>query len=237
MPHHATVVKYYNHSFCNSSGIKTLDGDLVCVTSVGGVDLPGLNAELTEDEIKLYMCFVFDLRLHMLEQIFEQGKKEAGGERLGVRLPHFVDVHCLRCPRGFLSTFAWTGMTFFKVWMTEVAPSYPEQCSRVVLVRTPWIFHSTWSLVRDWMPKRTQVSETAIVVVVDDFVVVLLLCCCYSCSCSCSPAPPPSSHLLLPFPSPPAPNLTPARQRWTSSAMPPPFAWKVALRRLTCALG
>ena len=40
--------------------------------------------------------------------------------------------------------------------MTECAPCYPEQVSRVVLVNTPWLFHRSWSLVKGWMAIRTQ---------------------------------------------------------------------------------
>jgi hypothetical protein len=73
-------------------------------------------------------------------------------------MPSYVDVHDLNCPKGFASNFTPWNITLFKWWLGTLGPCYPEQCSKVVLVNTPWAFYTGWSVAKSWLPARTVVS-------------------------------------------------------------------------------
>ena len=39
--------------------------------------------------------------------------------------------------------------------MGVLGPAYPEQCSHVILVNTPWVFYGGWGITKGWLPTRT----------------------------------------------------------------------------------
>ena len=95
----------------------------------------------------------------MLENIMKKQKKNNNNnkeeQQQNNSLPRFVDIHCLNCPRGFLSTFSYSNIQYFRWWMGVLGPAYPEQCSHVILVNTPWVFYGGWGITKGWLPTRT----------------------------------------------------------------------------------
>jgi len=146
-PHREIVNKYWEHDHTNT-GIHTKDMMPVAVCRVGEVDLYGMQENVPVANFQEYMIYAFEYRLYMLENIW---KKKSDLKFL----PRFVDIHCLNCPRGFLSTFSYSNIQYFRWWMGVLGPAYPEQCSHVILVNTPWLFYGGWNITKSWLPTRT----------------------------------------------------------------------------------
>ena len=146
-PHRKIVNQYWEHDQTHTN-IYTEDGMPVAICRVGEVDLYGLQESLPIDDFQEYMVYVFEYRLFVLENIMK-------GRSDDMSLPRYVDIHCLNCPRGFLSTFSYSNIQYFRWWMGTLGPAYPEQCSHVILVNTPWLFYGGWNLTKSWLPART----------------------------------------------------------------------------------
>lgn len=144
-PHRKIVNKYWEHDQTHTN-IFTEDGMPVAICRVGEVDLYGLQENVPFTDFQEYMVYVFEYRLCILESMMKSHKN---------RLPRYVDIHCLNCPRGFLSTFSYSNIQYFRWWMGTMGPAYPEQCSHVILVNTPWLFYGGWNLTKSWLPART----------------------------------------------------------------------------------
>ena len=154
IPHRSKVAEYWEEDMIGESEVVAESGAPFAFARVGEADLDGLLANVEEKFFKLYMVYVFEFRLHKLEVWMKDRLKTPSA--FTSRLPRFVDIHCLNCPRGILSTFSLSNISYFKWWTTELGPCYPEQCSHVILVNCPYLFYGGWKLVKNWLPKRTQ---------------------------------------------------------------------------------
>ena len=158
-PHRDDVNKYWEHDQTHT-GVFTKDNMPVAICRVGEVDLYGMQDNVPVEDFQEYMIYVFEYRLFMLENIMKKQTKNNNNnnkeeQQQNNSLPRFVDIHCLNCPRGFLSTFSYSNIQYFRWWMGVLGPAYPEQCSHVILVNTPWVFYGGWGITKGWLPTRT----------------------------------------------------------------------------------
>ncbi len=149
LPHYSAVSRYWRHDIIGDNKILTLDQCPVAICRIGDADLWALQENVSVEHFREYMVYAFEHRLYMLERLASTTHHDRR------QLPRFVDIHCLNCPRGWFATFSPRSVGYFKWWLSELAICYPEQCSHVILLNTPYLFHTGWYYVKSWLPART----------------------------------------------------------------------------------